>query len=576
MFRSSCRRAPLSAVQIAERASAAEAKDAKRRARELATPVGAGLPLDLVLELFKTLDPRSLLWLATCSKTLRALFDEHMDAPAALRCVLLGGGSKTGIANVRAVIALLRKKQIFTPSPLRLLRLACAKNCERPGCATGATAKQVREEYGVFFCWPCVVEHGTCQVQRSAATALMAEPRAARHSSKPYIWGRDYSRGGERCGPLVTRETYNRLVAEKSTLATFLADEQLTNDPAPLVAAFDSLKGAAEALELEAYNRAKVGKASRADAKQAKVKAFEAKLRELLAGSLPAPWPATAFACCKAQELLAPLRKAPSKATKRQLVSISAELAGAFGPVVTAMDEGFASLAFLSTGDPFESALLLYFARKWARDDVSAGGDGGSSGGGGGGGGAASAATSAPPGLALPPKLFEHAKQAVFDLLREGDLRDAFVRLVGSQPDTTHRFMCGHSSAMLKAAISAMIDPDHPKLAMRAFCSRLPRGNLDKQSFDAMKQAHAEALPVYASAAAAAERYLSREWMDEDTKAEYESFPKYKSCSIGKWMAKVWDGDGFAQLVKGDDESFKDLLTTQHQELSHHDWDFWR
>ena len=64
--------------------------------------------------------------------------------------------------------------------------------------------------------------------------------------------------------------------------------------------------------------------------------------------------------------------------------------------------------------------------------------------------------------------------------------------------------------------------------------------------------------------------------MDEDTKAEYESFPKYKSCSISEWVAKVWDGEGFAQLVKGDDESFKDLLTKQHGELSRHDWDFWR
>ena len=78
------------------------------------------------------------------------------------------------------------------------------------------------------------------------------------------------------------------------------------------------------------------------------------------------------------------------------------------------------------------------------------------------------------------------------------------------------------------------------------------------------------------------QREFPREWMDEDTKAEYESFPKYKSCSISEWVAKVWDGEGFAQLVKGDDESLNRASRTsspnsiRNQELSRNDWHFWR
>ena len=165
---------------------------------------------DIILELFDFLGPAPLLQYAQCSKHLR----RSLTHDTVLQSVLLRGGSPTARKSLESLMTLLRKGRIYTPSPVRLLRLACGKVCER-GC--GKRPPGVRPDFGVFFCFDCVCSHGTVEVRNRdpAWRAIREHPRAAvnTYAQRSFLWERDYTRDGERVGPLVTMETCDRLRA---------------------------------------------------------------------------------------------------------------------------------------------------------------------------------------------------------------------------------------------------------------------------------------------------------------------------------------------------------------------------
>ena len=287
-----------------------------------------GLADDIILELFDCLAPSPLLALVACSKQLaQALTHEHV-----LKSVLLHGGSATARKTLRIMMGLLSERQIFTPSALRLLRLACGKTCERivpDGTACNRRPPGVRPDYGVFWCWPCLQEFGTTEVSNSDPrwTAIRKNRRtcANEYTHRTFLWDREYLRAGERCGPLVTVMTADRLrtgaISVADSLRVYL--DGATTDPSEIVARFNALHTEALEADQRAQAHSREAAQARAQSKQSKIDAMDAKLAALLGD---APWVPLARASQLHARLTEPLRKAPSKATGKALKEVAAQL----------------------------------------------------------------------------------------------------------------------------------------------------------------------------------------------------------------------------------------------------------
>ena len=171
---------------------------------------------------------------------------------------------------------------------------------------------------------------------------------------------RDYvSRLGEKCGPLVTAETVQRIVQnlpkDKKSFGNFDSslEEYLNTFPGPnspevvkVLAEFDALVPVASAAREKAKEQPQDAKNKRANKKKEKVAALEQQVREMVPADVSlGPWAEVAGVSVVAHHLLIPFQNGPSKATKKKLKRIIAEICQAFAPV----PHNLAGLSFLRT-----------------------------------------------------------------------------------------------------------------------------------------------------------------------------------------------------------------------------------
>jgi hypothetical protein len=186
-----------------------------KRAR-VATPPPRNLIDDLdnsaIDRIMSFLDVKSLLQFVSCSKrTISSSPDEAiLTHEHVVRSTLITGGIDAK-KTVEEVISLaLEKRSVFLPSPLRLLRLANGKRCERKQCCSSLINGSIRPGYGLFLCWNCLVDE-TKAVKISHP--MIKDRRTAKivYNKKAYVLARPYTDiGGERAGPILSRAECGR------------------------------------------------------------------------------------------------------------------------------------------------------------------------------------------------------------------------------------------------------------------------------------------------------------------------------------------------------------------------------
>lgn len=502
------------------------------------------IPDDVMHTLFDVLSPEPLLRLVLCSKALLAQpTHEHV-----LHSTLMRGGSKRGCISLVNIAELLSHGKLFTPSPLRTLRLACAKRCERVryGC-TSKCPQAARPEFGVVFCWSCVVDSTDAIRNRNANWRRVLEhPRTASnaYSQRSFLWSREHSSGGERCGPLVTTQTVLRLNSGANELNNYLVGA--TTDPEPLLTRYRELKAQHDEIGMAKYKRAHEGKQRRESAKKQKVEGLVGSLGKLLGD---ANWAADAQASVLADGLLAPMRtEAPSKATAKALKQIASQLGEAFEPVYST---GFVSLDFLDTDDATQNALLQHCRKAtWTGDTrigvfrycqnhtVHLGPNGG--------------------GGELFRRADEKRLRHLAGLVQAGSMMEALLHGL-------------HDLDELYPAVAATIAPNDA-LAVFALKQSMPTPSATTPSssssgmatftsfryappdIDALKCAHIAAFSKYEALRAAADEYVSLTWLNDEARRANIMGDAY-------WMHHIrrvhTDPSSFGHLDRRD---FRDLL----------------
>jgi hypothetical protein len=165
------------------------------------------------------LHPADLLQLATCSRSCQVQLTHKTVLTSVLCC-----GDKH--VRLEAVMNLLLKVKIFLPSPLRLLRLAEGRKCELCLGKLGQGKRPPYERYGALLCKACANPKRSTLGQKDAKVERIQYTKAwdfaLKHARttdrhKPTIWhlfSKAHSQNGERCGPVITVETVDRIVSD--------------------------------------------------------------------------------------------------------------------------------------------------------------------------------------------------------------------------------------------------------------------------------------------------------------------------------------------------------------------------
>jgi hypothetical protein len=120
-------------------------EDERHSSDQNAPQSGAALCLDVFSIVMSMLNPREMLRLSRCSKSLMKMVTHEN---VVRNTIMIGGHPKK---SLKAILDLLRDRKIFFPSPIRLLRVACGQKCEIAGCFK--TVHTIRSHYGVFCCF---------------------------------------------------------------------------------------------------------------------------------------------------------------------------------------------------------------------------------------------------------------------------------------------------------------------------------------------------------------------------------------------------------------------------------------
>lgn len=328
---------------------------------------------DVSSEIFSFLDIRSLYNVTMTSRLgMRLLRHEHVVRSALMQ----GGHSKTCMERL---FALIEKRCIWIPSPLRMLRLVNGRTCER--CCTGRV-HLVNENYGVFFCFHGCIQNDVSTkgvaMNRKWSPFVVDQPRVAKaaYSSSAYIWKRPYvDAAGERCGPLLSMIELERIMQGQGSIETLLREKD-ASDPYADEKSISSISRVFKDTTEAALQRIRERKQKKLqasvhanDRRKKKVMAMIDTLRTELDD---VPWKDAVlshswiissskhvphFDCRLTNELLREYSNAPSKATKKKLTEVTMSLRRS---VRTLESKGFLDLSFLSDANPAERAVKEY------------------------------------------------------------------------------------------------------------------------------------------------------------------------------------------------------------------------
>ena len=154
---------------------------------------GATIPFDLLGIVMSFLSPRELFNLVFLSPFLMQRLTTDIVVRAAL---FKGGRAKKSFEELYRLIV---RRAIHPPSPIRLLRIACATKCEV--CLNTVVyrfnnkVKFVRKGFGIHCCWRCVTKRRKSKAFRKDSVEYTNHPRVynaildcVRTSSKQYGW----------------------------------------------------------------------------------------------------------------------------------------------------------------------------------------------------------------------------------------------------------------------------------------------------------------------------------------------------------------------------------------------------
>lgn len=266
------------------------------------------LPTDVWTEhIIHFLGIRELLYVCSLSKATSSVLTHELVFKAALT---RGGFPATSVSRV---LNLVERRINPLPSPMRLLRVANGRRCERlADCEFGLKRKTVNAEWGVFMCDNCVKDH----INRIRTNNIVIW-------QKPYV-----DRCHEAVGPpkrndsITTSRAYVPASAVTEEVKRTIRLFKRTKEP------FDAAAAAKRKREDDAFQ---AGQAKKAKKVEEIVESIYAKLKHkewadiALAededGNLLAPL---------VQNMMVPIEHAPSKVTKSTINKIAKDIAEIF------------------------------------------------------------------------------------------------------------------------------------------------------------------------------------------------------------------------------------------------------
>jgi len=298
--------------------------------------------------------------------------------------MMSGGHAKTSIDRL---VRLIKKRRIWIPSPLRMLRLTVGKYCEK--CKENKV-NIVSEHFGVFYCCQhCITNtHSKLVAYNQKWTPYLEKERVAKAVCTPRacVWaGPANDDTGERCGPLITMTDMERMMpnnnssCDENLMGSYLqnldAQDPHSGAVDRILQTFNDFKGKAEQRQKEKY--LKKCKATEIANENRKLKTV-AMLDDLSNILGDVPWKNIVmdydyvkkrdtvkifarFKCNIVNNILSPFALAPSKASKKKLNEAAQHLTEKFGIIC---ETNFHDFTFLSQADPLEITLCRYFQAK--------------------------------------------------------------------------------------------------------------------------------------------------------------------------------------------------------------------
>ena len=317
-------------------------------------------------------DHRSLLHLMMTHNAVRL----SLSHDVVFKSVLLGGmeSSKLARCTLDLVMNALRTGAICVPTPMRLLRLCNGRRCERPGC--NREVHHVRPGWGVFYCEQCKKSHGTAKIRNLDPIGQLLPllgHRLALFEPKPipenaphdyvnfiYVWRApliDVDEGSHRVGPTITLQDIEAYMQgggplTGEALRAHVDASADMPDPA-VVRSYDELVEMSKAF----HGKIKAGKAQG----KAKLALYKGELYAKVVATLAeeigdTPWRETALQSRHVMNLLAPHKRAPSRANKKAIRGMADRIRNDFGRLHS---NGFFALSFLAEAPAADPAATL-------------------------------------------------------------------------------------------------------------------------------------------------------------------------------------------------------------------------
>ncbi|KAJ3333975.1 hypothetical protein HDU76_000107 [Blyttiomyces sp. JEL0837] len=164
---------------------------------------------------------------------------------------------KACVSSLKSMIDLLRQGKIWKPSPLRLLRVCIGRRCECGiACKGVGNVPQVRPEFGIAYCWDCTKATSTKvrtkkKYERENFGEFLYSKRTCIYyaCTVAYLRTKDYVKDGEKCGPVISVQTFQRMKKEGITIDAYLNSLEVAEQCSPesesikgLVKLYDSFK----------------------------------------------------------------------------------------------------------------------------------------------------------------------------------------------------------------------------------------------------------------------------------------------------------------------------------------------
>ena len=449
-----------------------------------------------------------LLSLLRCSKGHRELLTYEIVFQSVM---LRGGHSGNSRTTLQIIMNLAKIGKIYVPSPMRLLRLCCGKRCENSGCTN--MVSHVRPEFGMFFCWNCVVLHGSFEITPDYKHNMyyFLHERTAKQYKKGdlrrfFVWNSNqYDRSGEQIGPVITVKKVDSYIASKqgssssssSSRSYGLVPEFVTSlESVPKLSqeVFDLYKALHQKSEIFHKNlKLEVAKASEArlEKKRAQFENLKSHILSELRSQLEGlPWASVVMRSLYLSRRLKPFEKAPSKGNKKMIQAIVQDCVACFTGVAKS---GFLEFGFQELLSPSEDVLKNflhhYYTTRYGNKT---------------------------------PQKWKEIVALAFDselqLISDGQLHILALKLFTTIPDLFH---------------SKYADQRHHNLARNAFCElswKYSMGVTTEEEFRGMGVLFERASSLYEEVVLIAEEFLSCSWM---TAEQVENMEKTEFVTRG-------------------------------------------